>query len=162
MSVKFDDLNPLRSWDTKGIVRPENVPEKFRDFRETGAWAAYRLLFTSGLLVAWLALTSVKYHGNQFVSSNRPKVVPVGKQMERLTPTEIFRKERTTFKGCLLFSLWPKRPESSVPFLCTTRTSLRCEDYITKLDGHYLYPDPYGIQKCTYKWNCSFHFPFLR
>ena len=26
MIVKFDDLNPLRSWDTKGIVAPEDGP----------------------------------------------------------------------------------------------------------------------------------------
>ena len=26
LTVKFDDLNPLRSWDTKGIVTPENGP----------------------------------------------------------------------------------------------------------------------------------------
>ena len=31
MTVKFDDLNPLRSWDTEGIATP-----KIRDFPETG------------------------------------------------------------------------------------------------------------------------------
>ena len=26
LNAKFDDLNPLRSWDTEGIVTPENGP----------------------------------------------------------------------------------------------------------------------------------------
>ena len=45
MSVRFDDLNPLRSWDTKGIV----TPVKFRDFRETGpcSWSRSRWLNSS-------------------------------------------------------------------------------------------------------------------
>ena len=32
----FQDLNPLRSWDTKEILTPRKWPVKFRDFRETG------------------------------------------------------------------------------------------------------------------------------
>ena len=55
--------------------------------------------------------------------------------MERLTPTEMFRKKRTTFEGCLLFPLLPKRPEFPVPFVCANRTRLRCEDYTTSLGG---------------------------
>ena len=34
MSVKFDDLNPLRSWDTKGIVAPEIGPKSFGTFEK--------------------------------------------------------------------------------------------------------------------------------
>ena len=34
MTVKFDDLNPLRSWDTTGIVTPENDPLSFRTFEK--------------------------------------------------------------------------------------------------------------------------------
>ena len=39
MAVKFDDLNPLRYWDTKGIVTPENGPLSLEEFRATGPWA---------------------------------------------------------------------------------------------------------------------------
>ena len=68
--------------------------------------------------------------------ARKKPIVPLGKQMERLTPTEIFRKKRTTFEGCLHFALLPKRPEFSVPFVCTTRTRLLRDDYITSLGGH--------------------------
>ena len=34
MSVKFDDLNPVRSWDTKGIVAPETGPKSFGTFEK--------------------------------------------------------------------------------------------------------------------------------
>ena len=64
-------------------------------------------------------------------------VVPLGKQMERLTPREIFRKKRTTFEGCLFFPMLPKRLELSVTFVCTTRIRRLCEDYITSLGGHW-------------------------
>ena len=32
--MKFDDLNPLRSWDTKGIVAPEIGPKRFGTFEK--------------------------------------------------------------------------------------------------------------------------------
>ena len=34
MTVKFDDLNPLRSWNTEGIVTPENGLKSFRTFEK--------------------------------------------------------------------------------------------------------------------------------
>ena len=48
-------------------------------------------------------------------------VVPVGKQMEWFVPTENFRKKSNTFRGITFFSLLPKRPEFSVPFVHITR-----------------------------------------
>ena len=41
MTVKFDDLNPLRSWDTK-----------FRDFRETGPRSREAYL-NQMLVISW-------------------------------------------------------------------------------------------------------------
>ena len=40
ITVRFEDLNPLRSWDTKGIVTPENGPSSFGTFekRAPGAY----------------------------------------------------------------------------------------------------------------------------
>ena len=36
--IEFRASRPLRFEDTKRIRSPEMKPEKFRDFRETGAW----------------------------------------------------------------------------------------------------------------------------
>ena len=41
--------------------------------------------------------------------------------MERFVPTDNFRKKSNTFRGIAFFSLLPKRPEFSVPFVHITR-----------------------------------------
>ena len=57
--------------------------------------------------------------------------------MERFIPVDCFRKIGNTFRGIPFFSLLTEFLEIPVPFVCTTRTRFRCEDYITSLDGHW-------------------------
>ena len=66
--------------------------------------------------------------------------------MERLTPAKNFPEKKTTFESFLLFPLLSKRPEISVPFVCTTITRLRFED--SGIGRHiYLYQDYYGVSQ---------------
>ena len=60
MTVKLDDLNPLRTWDTKGIVTQlRKWPVKYRDFRETGPKPQF--------FKRWIAL-SAGWITNQWIS----------------------------------------------------------------------------------------------
>ena len=44
-------------------------------------------------------------------------VIPVRIQMERFIPVDVFRKKGNTFRGISFFSLLPKFPKISVPFV---------------------------------------------
>ena len=59
--------------------------------------------------------------------------------MERFVPTEIFRKKSNSFRGITFFSLLPKRPEFSVPFVHITRPWLlsQREQRDSSQDGGY-------------------------
>ena len=84
--------------------------------------------FRHGLVGATAASIFAAFPRALSICVEKP-VVPVGNQMERAFPLEIFRKKRNTFRGIPLFSFLPKWSENRCSICCHPLVPCSLDEY---------------------------------